>query len=451
METISIYLFFLSFVFFVVIGSSVTSALLGAGIIALYAWPNVDFFKLMGSVIPDTFYSVSKYSLSLIPIYTVMSSILVKGRVIDDLFAVVFRIFGGRRFFLGSGIILLGGLLGAVSGSGAAIAAALATAASVPLYNFGYSKPFALSLTAIGGSLAAIIPPSLIIIVYGSLTETSIGFLFMGSFIPGFLCIGVYILMLAIYEKFVPSATWDINSKVDTTSTPAGDSPVVVVESSVFKKSLPSVIFILVLLAFIFGGIYGGIVTAGEAGSVGAFVSFVGMFLMKRINLKDLKESLIESAKVSAMVMSIVMSAQIFGRFMAISLVPRKVLALMTPFIDTPIVIIGFVCLIFFILGCFLEAAAIMIMTVPVVMPLLVNANVDLIWFGVIGCMCISLGLLTPPLGLSVYCAGAAVKYPTDKIFKYAFPFAFVSFLIVTPLLIIFPELVTWLPSLMMK
>lgn len=442
LDTVIIAIAITAFIILIALGMNIATCLFATGLLGLILWEGSGIYTLFSGLVgSDMFYAISKYSLSIIPLYVLMALILVRGNIIEDLFVVIYKLSGKRRFFLGSGTIVLGGFLGAVTGSGAAISAALATTASPQLHKYKYSRPFAISIGAVGGSLAAIIPPSIIIMIYGSLAEISIGKLFIGSIIPGILCILVYIVCLFFYERFSKTAVLtnsDLNkNQVDEQ-----------VEIKI-GKSIPAFIFVLVLMVIIFGGIYGGFTTAGEAGAVGAFASILGMMIMRRISMRDIREALADSLKITGMIMIIVMGAQIFGRFLSYAMIPRMLVTMVEPIIGNTSLVIAILLFMLFIFGMFIESAAIMVMTVPVMLPILLVSDIDLIWYGVMACFVISLGLLTPPLGLSVYTAAGAGGYPVEKIFSYTLIFAVVAAVILIPLLIYFPQLILYLPSRM--
>lgn len=431
-QSIIIWVFTFWFVAFLVLGQNVATCLFGAGLLGLWLWVGPRVFE--GIIGPDLFYTASSYSLSIIPLYLLMAQFLLRGGVVEDLFRVGYRLAGQRRFPLGIATIVSGGLLGAVSGSGAATSAALATLAAPQLEEFGYTRRFAVALAAIAGSLSAVIPPSLIMIFYGSLTSVPIGHLFIGALIPGLVCILVYIGCLYVFGEVRPDAAQE-GAKRETADVNLG------------RRSIAAFIFIAVLMSVVFGGIYGGVVTAAEAGAVGAFVAFIGMIAMRRIGLKDVAGALTDSVKVTAMLMIIVLGAQIFGRFLSFSRVPRELLAFVEPLLDNPELIVAILLIVFFVFGLFLESAAVMVLLIPVVLPMLQAAKVDLMWFGVMASFMISLGLLTPPVGLSTYAAATAAKFPVGEAFRPTLLFAAVAAVLVTVLMVVFPGIVTFLPS----
>jgi len=422
-------LFFVTawFALFLVLGQNVATVLLGSGILGMWLLKGTRLFD--GLLAPDIVGTASSYSLSIIPLYLVMAQFLLRGQVVEDLFKVGYRLAGRRRFPLGAATIVSGGLLGAVSGSGAATAAALATMASPQLQAVGYTRRFSIALAAVAGSLSAVIPPSIIMIIYGSLTLVPVGHLFIGALLPGALCVAVYIGCLHFLAE-----TED--SHVSTME-----------DASLSARSIAAFIFVVALMLVVFGGIYGGIITAAEAGAIGAFVALVGMLAMRRIGLKDIAAALVDAVKVTSMLMIIVIGAQIFGRFLSLSRAPRELLAFVEPLLAQPSPLAALLLLTFFLFGLFLESAAVMVLLIPIIMPVLDAAQVDLLWFGVMACFMISLGLLTPPVGLSTYAACAAARHPVAPIFNRTGLFALIAAVIVTLVMIEVPAIVTWLPE----
>ena len=420
------------FTVFLVLGQAVATCLLGAGIVGIVLWQGAGV--LNGIVPQDIFYTASSYTLSIIPLYLLMAQLLLKGGVILDLFRVGHRLAGYRRFPLGVATLLTGGMLGSVSGSGTASAAALATLAGPELERVGYTKTFAVSLSAIAGSLSVIIPPSLLIMIYGSLTTVPIGHLFIGSIGPAALCILVYVVCLALFGEVRPDA---VDGK-------AGDE---VEDPAAFRRSLSAFIFVILLMTVVFGGIYGGAVTVGEAGALGAFAAFVGMIAMRRVSMSDIFAALYDSVKVTAMIIMLIIAAQIFSRFLSFSRLPTELLILAGPLIENPTMLIVVLMAGLFVAGMMLEEVTVIVLAIPIILPMIEAAQIDTIWFGVMACFVISLGLLTPPVGLVAFSAATAARVPVGPVFKPAMVFSSVAALIVTGAMIFFPGLATWLPS----
>lgn len=417
---------------FLVAGQAVATCLLGAGLIGVMLWmgPGV----LNGIVGQDTFYTASAYTLSIIPLYLLMAQLLLKGGVIVDLFRVGHRIAGYRRFPLGVATLVTGGLLGAVSGSGTASAAALATLAGPELQRVGYTRSFSVALAAISGSLSVIIPPSLLIMIYGSLTEIPIGHLFIGSIGPGILCIVVYVGCLYFLGDVEPGAVDGVRGEV--TETPKET-----------RRSVSAFIFVVVLMFVVFGGIYGGIVTVGEAGALGAFAAFVGMIVMGRVGPRDVAAALVDSVKVSGMLLMLLIAAQIFSRFMSFSRLPTELLEFTQPLIDNPTVLVLVLMFGLFAAGMFLEEVTTIVLSIPIIIPMVQAAGIDVIWFGVMACFVISLGLLTPPVGLVAFSAATAARTPVGPVFRPCLAFSSIAAFVVVAAMMIFPGIATWLPS----
>lgn len=420
------------FVIFLVLGQNVSTVLLGTGLVGVALWTGPRVFD--GIIGPDIFFTSSTYTLSILALYLVMAQFLMRGGVIIDLFRVAYRLSGYKRFPLGVATIFTGGLLGAVSGSGSASAAALATLAGPELERVGYTRRYAIGLAAVSGSLSAIIPPSLIVILYGSITMVPIGHLFIGLILPGILCALVYIGCMIFYAETCPGA-------VDGVKPPDDDEVVP------FRRSVNAFVFVLTLMVVVFGGIYGGIITVGEAGAVGAFTALVGMIAMRRISLRDIGEALSESVQITGMLIMLVIGAQIVARFLAFSRLPRELVALLEPWLDQPTLLVVAIMVVFFFAGMILESAAVIVLVVPILMPVLQAAHIDMLWFGVAASFMIALGLLTPPVGLSVYAAASAARFPASEVFRPATVFTIAAGIVVTTLMMIFPEIVTWLPS----
>lgn len=416
-------------VVFLVLGQHVASVLLGAGLVGIAIAYGDRIFN--GILAQDVISTASTYSLSIIPLYLFMAQVLLKGGVVSDLFVVAHRLAGRRRFPLGVATIVTGGLLGAVSGSGAATSASLAVMTSPHLEAAGYSKRFSIALAAVSGSLSAIIPPSVIMIIYGSLTLVPVGHLFIGAVFPAVVCVAVYIACIAIFGE--------------TRSLSDGES--FAEDQELSRRSIVAFGFVVTLMLVVFGGIYGGIVTAAEAGAVGAFVAIVGMFLMRRLDFSALGEALSVSVQITAMLMMIVIGAQVFGRFLSLTRAPRQLLEQLEGLLIYPNLTVALIMLLFFLFGLFLESAAVMVLLIPVIMPILDALGVDLIWFGVMASFMISLGLLTPPVGLSTYAACSAAKHSVGPVFVSTGLFALVAAVVVGILMMNFPAIVTWLPS----
>ncbi|WP_216831159.1 TRAP transporter large permease [Alkalihalobacterium elongatum] len=422
-------------VFFLLLlsGLYIHSVLLAVGIIGLILVEGTAI--LPGFLRNDPFIQAASYTLTTIPLFVLMAQFILQAGIVRDMFTIVYNISRGKTGMLGALTIIVGGLLGAVSGSGTATSASLGQVAVPELKKHGFKDSLAGAVAAAGGSLSGIIPPSIILILYGVITETPIGDLFIGAIIPGVMIMFVFIGCMFYWLNKTKSE--DVTGEVIK-----------------YKHIDTSRIFIvtfvgLFIATIIFGGIYAGFVTPTEAGAVGAFAAFIAALILGKVNKTFLINSFNETIKVTGMVILILIGAKIFSRFVSLSLLPRKLVEMMGPLIEYPALVLMILTVVFFVLFMFIEGAAVILMTLPVLLPIIQMMNVDVLWFGIFVSVICTLGLITPPVGLSVYAVSSVSKISVESVFRYTTVFAVVVAVVVCGLLIIFPALATWLPSTM--
>ncbi|SER69939.1 TRAP transporter large permease [Psychrobacillus sp. OK032] len=433
-ENIIIIIVMFLFLFLLVSGQYISTILLFGGIVGLYLLGGMG--RLNGFLQSEPFNQVTSYSLTTIPLYILMAQFIIQAGIIRDFYTLIYKLSRGKSSLLGVLTILLGGFLGAVSGSGTATSAALGQVAVPELQRRGFSDKLAAAIAASSGSLSAIIPPSVILIMYGVITQTSIGRLFAASVIPGILTMLVFIVVtIFLFNK----------SKTD----PTASSGTTTIEEVPVKQYVIIITAGILIVAAIFVGIFSGLFTPTEAGAVGAFISFIVAVLLGKFTMEFIKTSVTETLKVTVMAMSLVIGASIFGRFISLSLIPRKLIGALEPLMEFPMVILILILLLFFFLFMFIEGIAVLLMTLPVVLPIIETLNIDPLWFGVMVSFICTLGFLTPPVGISVYTVGAVTKIPIEKIFRSTFVYALIAFVVVGAIMILFPQTVTWLPSRM--
>lgn len=427
---------FLLMIIFLAFGMYIHSILLACGIIGILMLDGLS--GIVGFLQFDAFKRVASYSLSTIPMYILMAQFIVRAGIVEDLYNFVYNLSRGKSSILGVLTIIAGGMLGAVSGSSNASAAAMAQVSVPQLLKRGYSPGIAGATVAAAGSLSSVIPPSIVLILWGVATETPIGHLFIGTLIPGVIMMIIMSICLLFFLKF--------SNKKNS-----GEVSVVefVKEELSIKKTVISLSLTLFILLAVFVGIYAGIFTPTEAGAVGAFVSFIVALILRKVNIRFMVDSFADTVRITAMMLMIMIGAQIFGRFVSLSLLPRKIIELLSGLIEYPALILIILAVLYFVLFMLIEGAAVIVMTAPILLPLIIEIGVDKLWFGVfVGILC-TIGLLTPPVGMSVYSVAGVTGISSDKIFKYALQFAIVLSVVTIVLLIIFPGLVTWLPSRM--
>ena len=398
-----------------------------------------------GAVLPGlmsyaTFTSVATYSMTTIPLYVLCAQLILEAGVVEDLFNLLYNASKGKRGVLGTFCIVLGAFLGAVCGSGTATSAALGQAAYPQLVKRGYKADLAAAVSAASGSLAGIIPPSVTIIVYGVATETPIGRMFIASMIPGILTTIVFIFCNLFFLN-----------RENRISRQSGEEKAPFEPVPVDKKSTTiSAIVAIIIAITIFGGIYSGFMTATEAGAVAATVAFICALLLGKVNKDFLVRAAKSSVKVTAMVMLIIVGAKIFGRFMSLSRISSSFVEMLEPLMDHPEIILIILIIVYFVLFMLMEGTAVIVMTTPVLLPVMEAMEVDMLWFGIIVCFCCVIGQLTPPVGVCVYSACGIADIPVEGAFKYSMLMAIAATVIVGGLMVFFPAVVTWLPSMML-
>lgn len=420
-------------------GLYIHSVLLASGIIGLILLEG--FGILPGLLGNEPFNRVASYTLTTIPLFVLMAQFILQSGLVQDIFYLVHKVSKGKNSLLGILTLIIGGMLGAVSGSGTATSASLGQVAIPELRKHGYSAPLAGAVAATGGSLSGIIPPSIILILYGVATETPVGSLFIGAFIPGILTMVVFIAVMLVYFQLGKNKQAALPN--ETLKEQAPEEKVPAIRLIIASVIAVSIVFI------IFGGIYTGVFTPTEAGAVGAFVGLIAAFLLGKVNVNFFKVSLIETVKLTGMVMIIMIGAQIFGRFVSLSLLPRRLIEWLEPIMDQPALVLIAISIVLFVMFMFIEGAAVILMSIPVLLPIIVELQVDTLWFGVFVAVICTIGLITPPVGLSVYAVAGVSGITPGSIFRLTTVFALVAMVVVTGLMIVFPGLATWLPNSM--
>jgi tripartite ATP-independent transporter DctM subunit len=384
-----------------------------------------------------TVYEVSAYyPYTVIPLFIVMGGFAGSSGMTKDLYITFDKWF--RKLPGGLGIATIGACAGfaAVSGSSVATAATMGTVALPEMKRFNYHPRLATGSIAAGGTLGFLIPPSIGFIVYGMLTEQSIGKLLVAGMIPGVILALAYIVIVVVMVKLNPSLA------------PASPEAVSWREklSSLLGVWEPLAIFLLVM-----GGIYGGFFTPTEAGAIGATVLFLVSIIKRKLNKQNLVEALLEAVRISVMVLFLVAGANVFSYFLALSTIPMKVATWAAGLEVSPYLIHTIIVIIYLFLGCFLDAISMMVLTMPVIFPVILALGFNPIWFGVIAVLMMEAGLITPPMGLNIFTvAGVAKDTPVETIFRGVAPFLLSIFAIVI-LITIFPKLALFLPDMMLR
>jgi C4-dicarboxylate transporter DctM subunit len=389
--------------------------------------------------IPYQLYShISHFTFTAVPLFLLMGYFAFNAGLTQEAYdaarAWVGKLPGGLA------VTTIGGcaLFAATAGSSLAECAAMAKIAVPEMRKSGYSMRFATGVVASAGGMAVVIPPSIIMIIYGVITETSIGELLIAGVIPGILYFTVFALAIIGYARIRPeSAPREVN--VDTSW-------------KARRSSIKKVWGIATLFALVIGGIYAGLVTPTEAAGLGAVGAFVLAAIKRKLDRATFSGAIVDTVKASAMIFLLLGGASIFTIFMSASgVIATATSALIDLQLEAHLLLIALFGL-YIVLGMFLDSISMMILTLPLVMPILKSQGLSVIWFGVIMCMIVEIGCITPPMGLNVYVIKGALGKSVDltDIFAGALPFVLLEILIVI-VLYYFPGIALWLPSMMIK
>jgi tripartite ATP-independent transporter DctM subunit len=378
--------------------------------------------------------SASHYPYTIIPLFIVMGSYAEISGMSSDLYDTFDKWL--RRLPGGLGMATIASIAGfsAISGSSVASSAAFGKVAYPEMRRFNYSPRLAAGTVAAGATIDFLIPPSLGFVIFGMLTEQSIGKLLISGMIPGLILAGAFMIILYVWVKFNPNSAL---------SSPEG------VSWREKLAALKGVWETVVIFLLVIGGIYTGLFTPTEAAGIGATLLFLMALVKKKMDRRVLLASLLETIRVSVMVLFLVAGASVFSYFLALSTIPMKVSIWIAGLAVSKYVILIIIILIYLLLGCFLDAISMMILTLPVIFPVALNLGFDPIWFGVVCVLMMGAGLITPPVGLCVYTVASIAKdAPLEEVFKGALPFL-AAILFVTFLITLFPQIALFLPSMM--
>ncbi len=388
-------------------------------------------------VVARTMYEVSSYyPYTVIPLFIVMGGFAGSSGLTRDMYGAFDKWF--RRMPGGLGIATIGACAGfaAVSGSSVATAATMGTVALPEMKRYGYADSLATGSVAAGGTLGFLIPPSIGFVVFGMLTEQSIGKLLVAGMLPGILLAVGYAGTIVIMVKIRPSLA-PVSSEI--------------VDWSDRIAALKGIWEPLLLFLIVMGGIYAGFFTPTEAGAVGATVLLLVSLLKGKLTWANLVEALLESVRISVMVLVLVAGANVFSYFLALSTIPMQVAGWAAELEVSRYMVHTVIILIYLFLGCFLDAISMMVLTMPVIYPVILALHFDPIWFGVIAVLMMEAGLVTPPMGLNIFTvAGVSQGVAVETIFKGVTPFLLAVFMVVF-LITVFPDIALMLPNMMLR
>ena len=364
-----------------------------------------------------------------VPLFLLMSNILLRGGCGKDLFSAVQAWVGHWPGGLAVATIVSCGIFAAISGVSVATAATIGVVAIPEMIKRGYNKNFVYGLLAAGGTLGILIPPSLPMIVYGFVTEESVISLFLAGIGPGIFLISLFIIFSIIYSKFfggykpVPAASWEDRKKHSI-------------------KVLPTIMLAVLIL----GGIYTGVFTPTEAAAVGfSLALFLTTILLRSLTFDDFKKALFESMVTTAAILVIIAGAKIFGKAIALYRIPQDISMFIEATIQSKAIFMITVCLILVAMGLVFETLSMVLIMVPVLLPAAMSMGVDPIWFGIFMVIMVECALITPPVGLNLYVIKSVAKTQLGEVAKGVIPFLIMMIFTVF-IMYIWPDLALYIP-----
>lgn len=389
----------------------------------------VQALNVIGS---SPFNTVSNYTMTTIPMFLLMGLVIAETSIGKGLYRAAYAWIGRFRGGLAAATTCASGLLGAICSSHMTGTIIMSKIALPEMRKYKYSDELACGSIAGAAPLSILIPPSMPFIMYGLLTEQPIGKLFMAGVIPGLILAVVDLIGINIYTRMYPDAG------------PVGEKLPMKERLKTTLEVLPMVVlFVLVL-----GGIYGGFFTATESGAIGAFGAIVIAFVQREMDFKKLLKSLATTATMSSTILLLLVGTNIFVSFITMSQLPQYLVGLVTGLHAPYIVLVAAVIVIYLILGMFLPDNPLIVLTVPIMYPIILALGWNPIWFGCLVVMMQALGSVTPPVGMAVYLLSGLSDVSVIKIFKGVIPFI-IGMIVVVILIVAFPGLTTFLPAMM--
>ncbi|MGB0411338.1 MAG: TRAP transporter large permease [Pikeienuella sp.] len=384
--------------------------------------------SLFGTTVYET---TVTYDLSIVPLFVLMGAVAARSGLSKELYGAFNAWFGAFRGGLALATVGACGAFAAICGSSVATAATMSKVALPEMKRYKYSEDLATGSVAAGGIIGILIPPSVVLVLYGVLTETSIGDLFIAGFLPGILTIVGFMLVVVVVTRINPNM---------------GPPGAHVTLKEKFE-ALGRTWAIILLFALVIGGIYFGVFTPTEAAGIGAVGAFVISALRRRMTIANTREALMETVKTTAMIFTILMGALTLNNLMVFSGIAGALSGFVSGLDMHPMAVMAIILLIYLVMGCFLDALAMILLTVPIFFPIIIDLGFDPVWFGIIVVMVVELGLITPPIGMNVFVIkGMVPEVKLSSIYKGVIPFVIAQFVLII-MVFLFPDIALWLPE----
>jgi C4-dicarboxylate transporter DctM subunit len=387
----------------------------------------------IGSVTEIIFGEINRYLLVAIPLFAFMAHVMIRSRIVDDLYNAAYTLTRHLPGGLGIATIAACTIFAAISGSSVATALTIGAVAIPQMIRFGYEPRVAYGLVAAGGTLGILIPPSGPMVLYGVTTDTSIGGLFMAGIVPG-------LLMASVFVAWSMARTAITHRHIRREPRASLREAIGAIRKAIWAISLP---------VFVLGGMYAGIFTATEAAAAGAWLAlFIAAVLYRSIGLRDIWDSAVDACRVSAMLFMILAGASVFGHVLTKMRIPQQIVETI---IAADIGVAGFLIVmmaLILVLGMFLESIAIILITTPVILPAMIHLDINPIWYGVLLVINLELAQITPPVGMNLFTIKAITQAPIGEIVRGAAPYV-VLMIVVMAMVMIWPQIALWLPDTM--
>ena len=430
-EAVAIFTILLLFLFFLLgLGIGISMAL--AGFIGFAMIVNVK--AALGLIAQDVYSIFSSYGFTVIPLFVLMGQLGVSAGMARSLYDSAYKFIGHISGGLAVGTVMAGTAFKAICGSTTATTATFATIAVPEMDRYGYDKRLSCGTVATVGTLGAIIPPSVTVIIYGLLTETSIGKLFLAGIIPG--------LMIALSFVVTLFGWCKINPKLG----PKG-------QKSTWKERLTSLLpvsWVLAIFLLVVGGLMAGIFTPTEAGSVGALSVLLLVIVKRDITVRSFIKSVLDALHIACMVFMLLAGATILGHFFAVTKMPYLVADWLGALPIHRSLIMIIIILVYLVGGSFIEDLAFLILATPIFLPIVLKLGYDPVWYGVIVCVTSMIGIIIPPVAINVFIVSGITKVPIGTVYKGIYPYI-LGMSICLLILLLFPEISLWLPNLLIK
>jgi C4-dicarboxylate transporter DctM subunit len=394
------------------------------------------------------------YVFAVIPLFMLMGEFLAKCGAATDLFALINRLMRRVPGRLGIATVFANAVFAFVTGVSIAAAAAFSRIAWPEMKRHGYERKFALGCIAGSACLGMLIPPSVLMIVWGVLTEQAIGKLFIAGIIPGFLVVAAYSLYILFVAITQPERVGEARKVPQAAGAAAAPPPAArddgsVLDDAQMRAALISTLFVMALIVGVLGGIWLGFFTPTEGAGVGAALALI-LAIIKGMRAREIFDVILVVGRTSAPLLLLLVMAQLYSRVLSMTGVTGAAKALFLESGLEPWMILSIMVLVWFVLGCIIDSISIILLTVPVFAPIAVAVGYDPVAFAILGILAIETGLLTPPFGILVFTVKAALpqeRVPTGEIFAGSVPY-WICLLLVIVLIAAYPQLATWLPNL---